>query len=116
MQNTSFHFTGHGEQHPLDPSKSSLLVTDCYENPLTVEDVLKKQLHQDPPFLVYLFACSTGRVETPPVYSLALDLTDEGIHLTSVCILAGFLHVIGSLLYQHKNIDLFGFLSTIRAR
>jgi CHAT domain-containing protein/tetratricopeptide (TPR) repeat protein len=85
-----FHFAGHGQSHSADPSKSSLLVADWQQTPLTVKDLVALKLHQNPPFLAYLSACSTGdnQVEL---------LLDEGIHLMGACQLAGFQHVIGSL-------------------
>jgi CHAT domain-containing protein len=85
-----FHFAGHGTSHPTDPSMSSLLVTDWKQNPLTVKDLVAKKLHQSPPFLAYLSACSTGD-------NKVAQLLDEGIHLMGACQLAGFQHVIGSL-------------------
>jgi CHAT domain-containing protein len=85
-----FHFAGHGMSHPSNPSKSSLLLKDWQENPLTVEDLIARKLYQNPPFLAYLSACSTGD-------NNATKLLDEGIHLMGACQLAGFQHVIGSL-------------------
>jgi hypothetical protein len=48
------------------------------------------QLHETPPFLAYLSACSTGANKVD-------DLLDEGLHLMSACQLIGFQRVIGSL-------------------
>jgi CHAT domain-containing protein len=48
------------------------------------------KLHQNPPFLASLSACSTAKNQVE-------RLLDEGIHLMAVCQLAGFPHVIGSL-------------------
>jgi hypothetical protein len=84
------HFAGHGESHPTDPLKSSLLLNDWQQNPLTVEDLMAMKLHQNPPFLAYLSACSTGDNKVN-------ELLDEGIHLMGACQLAGFQNVIGSL-------------------
>lgn len=85
-----FHFAGHGESHQRDPLRSSLLVADWETNPLTVENLISLRLNQNPPFLAYLSACSTGDNKVD-------ELVDEGIHLMSACQLAGFQHVIGSL-------------------
>jgi hypothetical protein len=85
-----FHFAGHGRSDPTDPSKSSLLVSDWQQTPLTVKDVIALKLHQNPPFLAYLSACSTAKTQVE-------ELLDEGIHLMAACQLAGFQHVIGSL-------------------
>ncbi|PNP51842.1 hypothetical protein THARTR1_07611 [Trichoderma harzianum] len=55
-------------------------------------DVRDSRLHEDPPFLAYLSACSTGANKNK-----AIPLADEGIHLVSAFQLAGFRHVIGTL-------------------
>jgi len=85
-----FHFAGHGRPHPLDPSKSCLLLSNWQEDPLTVENLASLQLQKKSPWLSYLSACSTGESEVE-------KLQDETIHLVSACQLAGFPHVIGSL-------------------
>jgi CHAT domain-containing protein/tetratricopeptide (TPR) repeat protein len=85
-----FHFAGHGRPHPLDPSKSCLLLSNWQEDPLTVEDLASLQLQKKSPWLSYLSACSTGESEVE-------KLQDETLHLVSACQLAGFPHVIGSL-------------------
>ncbi len=54
------HFAGHGESDLDDPSQSSLLLKDWKTNPLTVGDLRDCQLQDNPPFLAYLSACSTG--------------------------------------------------------
>jgi CHAT domain-containing protein len=69
---------------------SNLLLVDWQTNPLTVKDLVALKLHQNPPLLAYLSACSTGD-------NREIKLHDEGIHLMSACQLAGFRHVIGSL-------------------
>ncbi|KAH8150927.1 uncharacterized protein LAJ45_05109 [Morchella importuna] len=81
------HFAGHGISDPSDPSKSCLAVAD---EPLTVEDLIDQKLHQNPPLLAYLSACSTGNSNVD-------SLIDESIHLMGACQLAGFQNVIGSL-------------------
>ncbi|CAG9986780.1 unnamed protein product [Clonostachys byssicola] len=82
-----FHFAGHGMSHPLDPSKSSLKMSD---EPLTVQDLFNIKLHDKAPFLAYLSACSTGRSEDE-------ELVDEGLHLIGACQMAGFRNVVGTL-------------------
>ncbi|KAI1658969.1 CHAT domain-containing protein [Daldinia decipiens] len=85
-----FHFAGHGRSDLEDPSNSFLYLEDWEHGPLTVENLRESRLHENPPFLAYLSACSTG---TNKVESLS----DEGIHLVSAFQLAGFRHVIGTL-------------------
>ncbi|KAI4915315.1 hypothetical protein J4E85_010440 [Alternaria conjuncta] len=71
---TILHFAGHGLSDPKDPLESTLLVEDWQQDPLTVKDLLSLRLHEKPPFIAYLSACSTGR-------SSADKLIDEGLHL-----------------------------------
>jgi tetratricopeptide (TPR) repeat protein len=85
-----FHFAGHGQSNPSEPSRSCLLLEDWKDNPLTVGDLRDHRLQENSPFLGYLSACSTGANE-------ADRLIDEGIHLVSACQLAGFRHVVGTL-------------------
>lgn len=85
-----FHFAGHGYSHPRDPSKSYLLLDDWQSNPLTVADLRESKLQDNPPFLGYLSACSTGSNQKT-------KLLDEGIHLVGAFQLAGFRHVVGTL-------------------
>jgi tetratricopeptide (TPR) repeat protein len=85
-----FHFAGHGQTDPADPSQSYLLLNDWKDNPLTVGDLRDCRLQESQPFLGYLSACSTGANE-------AHRLADEGIHLISAFQLAGFRHVVGTL-------------------
>jgi CHAT domain-containing protein len=85
-----FHFAGHGQSNPVDPSRSCLLLEDWKTNPLTVGDLRDHKLQENAPFLGYLSACSTGANE-------AVELADEGIHLVSAFQLAGFRHVVGTL-------------------
>lgn len=87
---TLFHFAGHGQSDANDPSRSCLLLDDWETNPLTVGEVRDSRLQDDPPFLAYLSACSTGA-------NKAIELADEGIHLISAFQLAGFRHVVGTL-------------------
>ncbi|EGX49741.1 hypothetical protein AOL_s00078g230 [Orbilia oligospora ATCC 24927] len=87
-----FHFAGHGQSDPTDPSQSSLLVSDWKQNPLTVEDLMKLNLRQSftAPWLAFLSACSTNDNNID-------QLQDESINLVTSCQLAGFQHVVGTL-------------------
>ncbi|KAL8367900.1 hypothetical protein RB599_003698 [Gaeumannomyces hyphopodioides] len=85
-----FHFAGHGQSDPAEPSRSCLLLEDWKTSPLTVGDLRDHKLQENGPFLGYLSACSTGANE-------AVQLADEGIHLVSAFQLAGFRHVVGTL-------------------
>ncbi|CAH0015676.1 unnamed protein product [Clonostachys rhizophaga] len=82
-----FHFAGHGQTDPSDPSKSAIILED---GKITVASLLQRNLYAQKPFLAYLSACSTGRMKNS-------DLMDEGLHLIAACQLAGFQHVIGTL-------------------
>lgn len=55
-----------------------------------MNDIRDQKLQDNRPFLAYLSACSTGANEV-------LQLVDEAVHLVSVCQLAGFRHVVGTL-------------------
>ncbi|CEI67584.1 hypothetical protein FVEN_g5675 [Fusarium venenatum] len=83
------HFAGHGESRE-DPSESCLLLDDWKTNPLTVGDLRESWLQENPAFLAYLSACSTGS-------NLGKGLWDEAIHLIGAFQLAGFRHVVGTL-------------------
>jgi tetratricopeptide (TPR) repeat protein len=85
-----FHFAGHGYTDVKDPSQSHLRLEDWKDNPLRVADLLEINLYERPPFLAYLSACGTGRIE-------GKEYLDESIHLITACQLAGFRHVIGAL-------------------
>lgn len=85
-----FHFAGHGRLDYKDPSQSCLLLEDWETNPLTMGAVRDSRLQDNPPFLAYLSACSTGA-------NRSAKLADEGIHLISAFQLAGFQHVVGTL-------------------
>jgi tetratricopeptide (TPR) repeat protein len=85
-----FHFAGHMRSDQVEPSQSCLVLEDWETNPLTVGDLRDHRLQDNPPFLGYLSACSTGANEVD-------RLADEGIHLVSAFQLAGFRHVIGTL-------------------
>ncbi|KAI3326476.1 CHAT domain-containing protein [Xylariaceae sp. AK1471] len=85
-----FHFAGHGHSDPAEPSQSCLLLEDWKTNPLTVGDLRDHRLQENPPFLGFLSACSTGA-------NRAAKLADEGINLINAFQLAGFRHVVGTL-------------------
>lgn len=85
-----FHFAGHGYTDVKDPSQSHLRLENWKDNPLRVADLLEINLCERPPFLAYLSACGTGRIE-------GKEYLDESIHLITACQLAGFRHVIGTL-------------------
>jgi CHAT domain-containing protein len=58
--------------------------------PLTAGDLLDRRRQENPPFLGYLSACSTGAIK-------ADEFVDEGIHLVSAFHEhAGFRHTIGT--------------------
>lgn len=85
-----FHFAGHGQSDPAEPSQSCLLLDDWITNPLTVGDLRDYKLQENPVFLDFLSACSTAANNVD-------RLADEGIHLVSAFQLAGFRHVVGTL-------------------
>ncbi|KAF4341814.1 hypothetical protein FBEOM_4271 [Fusarium beomiforme] len=84
-----FHFAGHGYTNGHNPSKSHLCLGDSRDS-LTIGDILKLNLHEKSPFLAYLSACNTGRVQDD-------KFIDESIYHISAFQLAGFRHVIGTL-------------------
>ncbi|EXL47695.1 hypothetical protein FOCG_11849 [Fusarium oxysporum f. sp. radicis-lycopersici 26381] len=85
-----FHFAGHARTDPEDPIGSYLCLDKEREKCLTVLDLLDINLQCHSPFLAYLSACGTGRIDHN-------DLADEGIHLINGFHTAGFRHVIGTL-------------------
>ncbi|EXK88797.1 hypothetical protein FOQG_08087 [Fusarium oxysporum f. sp. raphani 54005] len=85
-----FHFAGHGCTDPQDPLRSYLCLEDVVTNPLRVGGLLDLNLKDQPPFLAYLSACGTGRIQQE-------QFMDESVHLISAFQLAGFQHVIGTL-------------------
>ena len=85
-----FHFAGHGHSDLTEPSQSCLLLEDWKTNPLTVGDLRDHRLQENPPFLGFLSACSTGA-------NKAVKLADEGVNLINAFQLAGFRHVVGTL-------------------
>lgn len=88
-----FHFAGHAQLHPLDPSQSGMLLDD---GPLTVADIRDRVKSDRLPFLAYLSACLTAANDVP-------KLADEAIHHLAACQLAGFRHTIGSLWQLHDD-------------
>jgi tetratricopeptide (TPR) repeat protein len=91
-----FHFAGHGETNPLEPSMSRLLLKDWKSNSLTVASIQGINLwkRSSPPFLAYLSACGTGNMISNRTSRIP---TDENVHLVSACQIAGFRHVVGTL-------------------
>ncbi|KAK6337163.1 hypothetical protein TWF718_009947 [Orbilia javanica] len=85
-----FHFAGHGLSDPTNPSQSCLLLHDWITSPLTVQSLRQINSHNNPPFLAYLSACSTGS-------NKVMTLSDESISLISAAQLAGFSNAIGTL-------------------
>lgn len=83
-----FHFAGHGQAHPVDPSQSYLVLPN--KEKLTGEDLISTGTTEARPWLAYLSACSTGRTYEE-------RLMNESSHLNSAFLLAGFQHVVGTL-------------------
>ncbi|KAH8591191.1 CHAT domain-containing protein [Bisporella sp. PMI_857] len=73
-----FHFAGHGYTSDKDPLESYLLLEDGKSDALTVANLLELNLRERSPFLAYLSACGTGRIEGD-------KFVDENIHLISAC-------------------------------
>jgi CHAT domain-containing protein len=69
-----FHFAGHGHTDFDNPSNSHLRLQDWKNEPLTVQDLLETSLHNNPPFLAYLSACGTGRVDEGRFIDESLNL------------------------------------------
>ncbi|KAK6835194.1 hypothetical protein RU639_002456 [Aspergillus parasiticus] len=78
------------KQDILANQQHHILFKDWQTGPLTVGDLRDYSLYENPPFLAYLSACSTGMIQ---VY----ELSDKGIHLVSAFRLAGLQHVVGRL-------------------
>jgi tetratricopeptide (TPR) repeat protein len=74
---TVFYFADHGFSDLSDPSKSCLFLEDAMEDSLTVGDLRDSRLQENPPFLAYLSACSTGSNKVD-------NLSDKGIHLLAL--------------------------------
>ena len=102
------HFACHGCTDPENPSNSHLLLqkrgpSGPVIDKLTVSDISNKNT-LGRTWIAYLSACSTAEVE-------ATNLADECLHIASAFQVAGFAHVIGSLV-QLTMIYLFGWQSS----
>ncbi|WP_405417781.1 CHAT domain-containing protein [Streptomyces microflavus] len=82
------HFACHAASHPVDPSKSLLLLHDYQRDPFDVASLSSITL--DVAELAYLSACRTAAIDV-------VELLDEAIHLAGAFQLAGFPHVIATL-------------------
>jgi tetratricopeptide (TPR) repeat protein len=82
-----FHFAGHGATDLHDASKSHMMLED---GQITVAELLEMNMAEHSPFLAYLSACSTGRIQDQAS-------VDESIHMMGAFQLAGFRHVVGTL-------------------
>ncbi|WP_032797599.1 CHAT domain-containing protein, partial [Streptomyces sp. HCCB10043] len=78
------HFSCHGVNEPLDPSRSGLVL---YDGRLTVSDAAAQR--PGSPELAVLSACSAAQG--------GIRLSDEAVQLASSFQLAGYPHVIGTL-------------------
>lgn len=86
VPNTSiFHFAGHGVSSATDPSASGIYLNDAR---LTVTKLMQAKVYSTAPLLAYLSACSTGTTSLLP---------DEGVHIMSGFVAAGFMNVVGTL-------------------
>ncbi|KAI3018609.1 hypothetical protein CBS147482_2651 [Aspergillus niger] len=89
------HFACHGHSDPHDPLKSHLLLKkDTAEfgevvDKLTVSKLLETQA-MSRAWIAYLSACSTAEIRDK-------SLRNEGLHITSGFLIAGFSHIIGSI-------------------
>ncbi|VUC36649.1 unnamed protein product [Clonostachys rosea] len=90
QQCTLFHFAGHGYTSRNEPLDSYLALGEAKQDPLTVAHLLEIDIQTQRPFLAYLSACQTGRMDDD-------ESSNESIHLISAFQLAGFRHVIGTL-------------------
>jgi hypothetical protein len=92
------HFACHGRSAVDNPSKSTLLLNDWQDDPLTVADIARLQLKRAQ--LAYLSACQTAD-------NIDEALLDEGIHLAGACQLAGFSQVVGTLweIDDYRSVD-----------
>jgi tetratricopeptide (TPR) repeat protein len=89
------HFACHALADWKDPSKSAILLQDCYRDdhfrdpqPFCVRTLLKLDVQECQ--LVYLSACETGA-------NRDLGLRDEGVHIAGGFHMAGVPHVISTL-------------------
>ncbi|RAH48749.1 CHAT domain-containing protein [Aspergillus brunneoviolaceus CBS 621.78] len=88
------HFACHGYSDPGDPADSHLLLQRQSESGLVVDKLTVSKLldthAMSRAWIAYLSACSTAEIRDR-------RLLDEGLHITSGFLIAGFSHVIGSL-------------------
>ncbi|OJJ96326.1 hypothetical protein ASPACDRAFT_1883063 [Aspergillus aculeatus ATCC 16872] len=88
------HFACHGYSDPGDPANSHLLLQRGSESGLVVDKLTVSKLldthAMSRAWIAYLSACSTAEIRDR-------RLLDEGLHITSGFLIAGFSHVIGSL-------------------
>ncbi|KAK7061238.1 CHAT domain-containing protein [Favolaschia claudopus] len=79
------HFACHGLQNPLEPTQSSLLLTN--ETQLTISQITQLSLpHAE---LAFLSACQTATGDA--------KLTDEAMHLSASMLHAGYRSVVGTM-------------------
>lgn len=93
------HFTYHGLPHPIDPSKSRLVLLRDDKEPCTVAQIRDMELPNA--LLLFLSACHSA-------IDPRASETDEIIHLAKAFLLAGFPTVIGTLwqAYQASALDI----------
>lgn len=89
------HFACHGYSDPHDPLKSHLLLTkDTAESGKVVDKLTVSKLLEtramSRAWIAYLSACSTAEIRDT-------NLMNEGLHITSGFLIAGFSHIIGSI-------------------
>jgi tetratricopeptide (TPR) repeat protein len=77
------HFSGHGGQDPLDPTRAILCT---YDQPTALSDLIRLEVTHA--HLAFLSACQTAVG--------AVSLPDESIHISGALQLAGFPHVIAT--------------------
>ncbi|RAH69920.1 uncharacterized protein BO66DRAFT_438624 [Aspergillus aculeatinus CBS 121060] len=95
LQNSELvHFACHGYSDPGDPANSHLLLQKSSDSGMVVDKLTVSKLldthTMSRAWIAYLSACSTAEIRDR-------RLLDEGLHITSGFLIAGFSHVIGSL-------------------
>ena len=83
-EHTWLHLSCHGDQDPIDASRSAFLL---YDQPLTLADLATLNLPQAD--LAYLAACQTATGD--------VRLPDEALHLAAALQLVGYRHVLATL-------------------
>ncbi|MCJ1286057.1 hypothetical protein MMC26_005399 [Xylographa opegraphella] len=93
------HFTCHGLPHPIDPSKSRLVLLRDDKDPCTVAQIREMDIAN--PLLLFLSACHSA-------IDPQANETDEITHLAKAFLLAGFPTVIGTLwqAYQASALEI----------